>query len=96
VRKAAYVHLSQLRLLAQQHRVRQLSMQQICGLVTGVIGRCLNRSEKQVSEYSEQHTTAYRRATRCSLIPVAPDVESVIVEIADHILKNGLKKMDAT
>jgi hypothetical protein len=71
-------------------------MQEVYILVTDATGHTLNPSEKPVREYWEQHGIAWHRPSGRILTTVAPEVETVSMELAGHVLKRGVKKRHPT
>jgi hypothetical protein len=95
-RKTAFVQLEQLEWPARQYRTGELSMQEICALVTDATGHALNPLEESVREYWERHGIAWQRPSGRIWTTVAPEFETIILEPAGHILKRGVKKMHDT
>jgi hypothetical protein len=88
-RQTAYFQLDQLDSLAQRYRSREISMQQVCALVTDATGDPLKPSEKPVREYWEyQGIVWYRPPGRIPEI-VSPEVESAILELAGHFINEN-------
>jgi hypothetical protein len=86
----------QLREIVEQCRAGEKELVQVCNAITDQMGGRLRPGERIVTQYPDEHGFSWHRSHGRHVKNVNPLIEAAMIQLAQGILKRGVKKSHAT